>query len=134
MDQGLAELGTPPNPGGLASSPADHTATHTAWANPKTAVHWATAQTTMSDGWSEQETGTKQLQLHHFLAPKLVDKAVKCGHLNVSLTSNLAQLSSLETLLDTAKSKIWPCTEGGATLNLIPGPNSLCSGVKTRKT
>lgn len=36
----------------------------------------------MSDGWSEQETGTKQLQPHHFLAPKFPGKPVKCGHLN----------------------------------------------------
>lgn len=30
----------------------------------------------MSDGWSEQETGTKQLQPHHFLAPKFPGKPV----------------------------------------------------------
>lgn len=36
----------------------------------------------MNDGWPEQETGTKQLRPHHFLAPKFPGKPIKCGHLN----------------------------------------------------
>lgn len=77
----------------------------------------------MSDGWSEQETGTKQLQPHHFLAPKFPGKPVKCGHLN-EFDQQLGPAFKVGNFLwSLPKVTVCLVLKVRVPLNSIPGPN-----------